>query len=432
MTTRRRNQLILAAVYFLCHGALFLFDLRHPAAFLTGDRAGDRIAAMTSLLAGQRSVAGALVHNGAVGDYLGQLLPYALGGRIGVLLMQIALGFVAALSCHVLGTRILKSETYGLAAALITIVLPGSLLNTHTLTSEAVANPLIVIGMTLLCAYLDGARRTGALYAAALLLGAAALVRPQFLLLPVAVLPAMLTEKAQKTRLAAALLAGGIFFAPFAGGAAVNSLAQTLGHAPDAGRPPVTRNDMPYHLWSRANRMSAIAHFTLPQAEMADKAVSPAAFVSLAAAHPGAFARTIVSDTTNLVANPGTNALFVQYLGVFRTGRELTYWQEVRDRQGIVAMLRELLRLDAGFAWTFLASAVLWIAFLLLAMRGAIALRHGPSRTLLLCFVFYCLIVPFAAGAVRWSHRTPIDFALAIFAVAGFAFGTRKQSVGAN
>ena len=162
MTTRRRNQLVLAAVYFLCHGALFLFDLRHPAAFLTGDRAGDRISAMTSLLVGKPSVAAALAHNGAVGDYLGQLLPYALGGRIGVLLAQIALGLVAALSCHALGSRILRSESHGLAAALIMIVLTGSLLNTHTLTSEAVANPLIVIGMTLLCAPVSPRKSIGA------------------------------------------------------------------------------------------------------------------------------------------------------------------------------------------------------------------------------------------------------------------------------
>jgi hypothetical protein len=420
---------VLAGVYLLCHGALLLFDLHHPGAFLTGDRAAARVIAMTNLIAARPSLAGAAALNGPIGDYLGQLLPYALGGRIGVLLAQLALGLMATLSCQALGSRILKSETRGLAAGLIYLMLPGSLLDTHTLTSEAIANPLLVTGVALLGAYLDGARRTGALYVAALLLGAAALVRPQYLLLPVAILPALLAGSAPKTRIASAALAAAIFLGPVLVGAGVERLAQSLDHASDAGRAPVTRNDMPYHLWSRATRMSAIARFTLQPAENARQAISPTAFFSLAAAHPGAFSATLVSDATNLIANPGTNQLLVAYLGLFQTGRDLAYWQRVRDRDGLIAMSRALLALDPGFVWVLLGSTILWIGFLILALRGAIASPKGAMRTLLLGFVFYCLIVPFAAGVVRWTHRTPIDFALAIFAVAGLAAGPQLEIV---
>jgi hypothetical protein len=170
--------------------------------------------------------------------------------------------------------------------------------------------------------------------------------------------------------------------------------------------------------------MSQIGHFELPRDLAARHSMSPIQFAHLSASKPLLLIDTVASDGVNLMANPGTNQLFVQYLGLFQTGKDLTYWQTVRDERGTFYMFRQLLALDPQFVLVFLSSTIIWFALLAAATYTFIVLSirtssRSGSWQFVAGLIVYSLAVPFAAGSIRWTHRTPIDFVLAILSTLG-------------
>ena len=422
MTLRARNSLIVAGCYLLCHAAFFIFDLHHPDAILFGDRAAHRAIAIAGLVGGPTPVS-ALARNGPVGDYIAQAVMFAVAGRIGILVGQIALGLAGALFCQAFARGALKSDSAALATALVYIVLPESLDAPHTIVSEAVCNPLLIVGVTWLCAFLKDGDSSHALRPAALMLGLAALVRPQFLLLPVGLVPALRARNAPKLTFSSAAAAALLFYAPTVVGTAAVAVARSLDPSWQlATEDPDARNDIPYHLWSRATSMSAIGHFALPETAVRTRSLGIGAFVEITAQHPSALAGTLVADVEQLVIYPGRIQL-LSYTELFRSAMAASRWHTTPTiADGGPAPQRTALA--TAFGAITVASEALWLAFLCLAVVGAVTLsrgnaRAGPRWRFVAFFGVYSLIVPFAAGGVRWDHRTPVDFILATLACAG-------------
>lgn len=423
-----KNLMIVAAAYCACHGSLFIFDLMHPSSFLAGDRALARLATFSALLSPKLSFFAVLAANPGVGDYIFQLPFYAVGGRLGLILFQIAFGAIASAFSYLLALRTLGSELQALIAALIFMLLPGSLLTPHILVSESICNPFLIIGITLCClSFGNGCRTLPELCVAAFFLGCAAFVRPGFLLF----LPIMLVIVVPNIAPSRRWVASGALLAAFL---AMTGIGMGLSHvaSPDLrGGPGADANrTIPHYMWQRARRMAVVGDFALPERDMRDRSIPASEFVRIVTSHPDVFAETMGADVLTLVVNPGANQLFAEYLGAFRTEASFGELGRMRDSEGVGRVFGRLASRDPAFAAVLVILTAAWVVVLSAGVIGmwAMSLRgRTPQWWLLASFTLYALAVPFLAGSVRWAHRTPTDFLLAIFAAAGISVALRSR-----
>jgi hypothetical protein len=420
----RAGGLFWICLLFLCvHGGLFLFDLSDPTAFLRGDRAVSRLDKIMAVLkaADLHSFQDATLNSGMPGDFLPHALLYRIGGPYFLIAFQIALQLSTLIITYLLAARITGSKTVALAAGLFFIVLPGSLMDPHLLTTEIWYKVLLMFGIALICYSMDSEGRifsTSSFCAGFIFLALASAVRPQGLLVPLVVAGCLAaTSKQNGPKIVAGTL---LSFAVFP----VSWMALRFLLVGEFGFGEYG-SDLPDNLGFRADRILGVPFGTTGK-------LSLLGLADIARSHPVAAINTIYSDLINLFLNPGVNHVFGYYLKMFDSVS--FYWVDLRDKSGLVGVVVEILRQNA----VFLVLLIVWMIIHLTVLSGALAVpllsvwsgvRLQPPVWIMIAVVATLMACSFASGWVRWDYRAGTEPILALLA-AYFWFGWRQSSLG--
>jgi hypothetical protein len=389
----------LLVLFGALHAGLLAYDLAHPGRFLLADRAGERIGVINAFRDAADRVAFIGAH-GIPGDWLPQGLLYLAGGQYFVIAVQAALALLSILWVRDIAGRAGLGERGAFAAAALYGLLPQTLVFPHQLATEALFDPLVILSFRL-------AAGTGAGAA----LGAATLIRPITIVWPLIV--AAVSEK-KFAYLAAA-------FAPVLGWM-LFVLAATGEFS--LGR---SSHDLGHNLYERMQRIAS----TLPEAERPAKrppgetSVRLGEYVAFTARHPVAAALHSARDMATLGVKSGIERLALDYFDAFPGTRAALQdsddgWRAQVERHGFLHAFAAMAASQPGVILVSAAGAVLFAAFMALAVAGAWHGRRNALLALLAGFVLYIFVTAQAVDAAQSRHRAPAEFALAILAVAGW------------
>ena len=375
------------------HAAMFVYDLRHPARFLNGDRALERIEVIKGFFENTNSLE-YLVSHGIPGDWLPHALLYLAGGQYLVIAVQVLLALLSVVWVRDIGLRLGLGERAAGAAALLYALLPHTLVFPHELASEGLFCPLVVLSFRL---------GTGA--AGGLALGAATLVRPLTALWPLLVF--------RKTYIAFALapLLAWMSFMFFATGEF--SMGRS-GH------------DLGNNLYFRMERMGADLQRPAGQTK-----ATVGEYLAFVAAHPALAAKHGLRDVAVMAGKSGIERVVIDYLDLYpQMKRELqdgdTGWRAQVEQHGAVAALGQIFREQPGLIVSSAIGAALFVVFMALAAWGAVCRIRGREWLLLAGFVVYIFATAQAVDAAHSRHRAPAEFALCLLAAAGWTALRRR------
>lgn len=437
---RRLDPFIMGLLAFVAalHAALTLLVPDMGAKFQLGDRAWDRSAKIDRLLgAGDLdAILAALFYNGPPGDYIIFVPAYALFGVPGVIIQNTILLLVGLWFLYLLGETYFSRPVARLASV-VYAVLPATLFHAQTLASEAICNPLLIVATWFAARMFSQAtpdKRDVILFGLASAVLCA--TRQIYLLFPVMVAGLMLLKAAKNLKpvdpIAVALA---LSFSLVAAWSAANLF--------NGGRYEVAPSfhGLESNLFLRAERMEAMGGFSLQPAVTKARALSPGAFLGVVSEQPARFAKTIVSDAINLAGNTGVSMVYGRYFGVFDLKEKgdagMFAWRDIRDRDGLIAMLLFMGRTAPLALAMNIVFVALWGAMLLVGAYGAARFLLDGSRDLAVRLLFagvplYVTVFTFVSGSVRWDHRSPIEFMIALFFAAGVyaLMGHRRSHLG--
>jgi len=419
---------VIFVAYFCVHGVLFYYDLGNPQAFLRGDRSTDRIARIGDFMSAPSDY-WALLGGPFPGDFAIQALLYRLGGQYLVIGTQIFLQFAIVAGVYLCTLR-LVGRTAALAGGLLLIAMPGALMNTHMLVTETWFSAFLALAVLFLCLSIEGEGRGKSgvyVFAGFVSLALAMCVRPQGALLPLTMaLALMAIMKRGRT--------------PVLVGAAMSYLIFPLSlmtfHFIANGEFGLGESDadLGTNLLLRANRILFNSYYEVGQK------LTISQFLGIAAAHPLATLNTYYADAVNLFLNPGSNHVFGFYLGLYKP-EDFRFWVGLLDRAGATGVIAQILRENLPFVATF----TIWMIIHVIVLSGlgvacVRALRERftvpPWVWLTLVAVGVYVVTAFAAGQLRWSHRTGIEPLLVMLAAWGFfsqassaKFAVKRQPV---
>jgi len=404
----------------LVHGALFVYDVRHPEAFLQGDRAGQRYQTILEFgEVGASELSSYLLEYGLPGDYLLHAVLYRLFGRLGLIFVQVGLAFVSVVLVHRIAERWTGRRTVADVAASAHAFLPHSLAFPHLLMSEALFNPLLILGIYLVVRGTDmggvGSRFT---WTGALLLGVASLVRVIGAMVPILLVPAVVSGvPAWRRRLGSGVGFVLIGLAPVL--LWMSFVWSGTGHF-SLGRSSFS---LPYNLAIRVDRMEARTSESLRSPETGDQGVTVGEYLEVVGSNPGAYWKIVRSDLINFWANPGVSKLVFNYLalgGDLRgEDRSLLGWRSVMDESGLWATVRHVWATAPFVTTVLLVSVTAWVGFLAFALPGAIRFARAdivalPWRLGMILMVgAFWLVNANISGIARSGHRSPVEFLLA-------------------
>lgn len=431
----RTNNWRWSAALSLCVLAMHLVIAMHlqgvDDSFLRGDRADLRMAKVQFLLHAERPEL--FMHSdaelaaaqqgplqraallGEAGDYLPHALLYAIGGAPLIVCLQLLLLLAA---CQMLMRAAQDSGLQAPAAAALALayaLLPGSLLQVHALVVEGLFVPLLC--MAIISLWWSGRDNWSGRYLAlgVVMLSLAVFVRVHLLLLPLLLAAAAWhfgprIRRRRSLWIAAALL-------PLVSWSLCTQMLQSHTRLEPVGA------GSNWHLNKRLDRMSDTVGADLNQRLADPSRPSFGEFLGIAADEPGAFAKTVVMDNANYIANPGVVYLMRQ-LDLTPAEHDPHYWADLRDADGIDGVIRGLWQWQPMFATGFLAMAVIWLGIVGLAglalMRQWLGRPAQPLNPLLLILcttlILYILASIQLAGQSRWSLRQPAEFALLLLA----------------
>lgn len=426
----------LVALSAAFHFALVAAIPQAAEKFMLGDRALDRTTKTQALL-GADSLTDAIANlftNGMPGDYILFTPAYALAGPKGVMVQSIIL-HLAAIYCLYYFARRHFGESVARIASVAYALLPASLFHPQAFVSENITDPFMIFSVAAFSEAIlgdDRSARTRLWLAAA---GTAVLVfvRNIFLLWPLVLAALLWLARPGGRRPGPGLV---MAFLAISYSLAIAWLAvSTVGERYYGPADPV--GGLASNLYLRAERMAATGGFDMAtelgethKSELASERMSPGAFLTLVARHPIEFAKSAVSDATNIVANPGVAMVAGRYFGAFdlkeQSYKDYNVWREARDQGGLLGVARLLWQTSPTGFLANIAGGVAWIAFLVLALLGVFTSwkeARAPWIVLLLLSAIPVYIVGIScltAGYTRWDHRSPAEFALAIFAAVGW------------
>lgn len=435
---------MLLAAFFALHVALAVWMPGAHTKFMLGDRAHDRLAKIEAVLdapADSGSLA-VMTAQGSPGDYIFLLPAYAAAGPDGVILQSILL-YLTAIACLFWLTRDTFGPASAKAATVLYALLPATIFHPHAFVSEAISNPLLIIGTYALAQVLRRADNGWTWTAVAgLLIGIVTFSRHVYILLPLitAALAWWSVSPVSRGRAIAASLIG-LGYLP-----AIMWTAIAI-TAPAASQSPASAGGLGANLQARAERVALIAAVPPPQAiveqqreglEGATMTITPKQFATFVAAHPLAYARSIVSDAVNILGNPGMAMVAGRFLGFFdlneKSEEDLSRWRKIRDEHGMFAVARELWRTSASALIINAVGMVAWVSVIGLALLGAIKAWLTPTSVdrpvcvmLVGLFVYVIAFNSIVAGYTRWDHRSGVEFVIAIFAGYAVASGALRQ-----
>lgn len=407
---------------FTAHIIMVFIYSGDTAVFLEADRASGRFKKILDLssASSREELVDVMLRHGNPGDFVVQGLIYSLFGSDGVVLFQIAL---QALSICILW-KLAKgyfSERVLFLSIFAYLLLPGTIYRPHVLASESLFVPLAIVAFYFMLTAIRQESRGHACHRSRLWGGVAcaiaAEVRNVFVLFP----PIFVLLHGARARTGGRALLCQLVFVGL-------SLSLVVGWivfaSVETGRFAFARSghDLGRNLFIRAERMADIGGYSL-RASLGDDAdrLSPAEFVSHVAAHPTSYLATLRSDSVNLVLNSGVNTVYGRFFGLFDTLQrdDLKRWRRIRDAQGWAEMVKIMIHERPQLFLLNLAGVFLWCIFSAISLVGLVSLLRTPElsgteRAFFLLFLLFGALTPFLAGSVRWDHRTPIEFLLAI------------------
>ena len=429
----RRSLWLIVLIFVAVHGLLIVHDLTTADAFLQGDRAGIRLEKILYLLRGWdaenpfqyltvdsehgSSFVERLVELGSPGDYVLHAALYGLGGSTAVIAVQLVLALLSTLCVFWLAGLVGLTRRIAVIAAIVYALLPGSLMQPHTLVSEALYNPLVVIALTLIVRNVEADFRNDLFCLALALLAVAIFVRLQLLLFPLVLAAILVCSDRSRTlgRTAPILLI--CFVLPLAW------MLLLYGQTGEVSMGS-SDNSLGRNLFETSRRLAAIGGFPFDPSAYPSEEMPLSVFASAVVEHPAPYVRMKASDVANQFLNPGVNAFAGHYLGVLDTAQDWTYWKQIRDKEGLWGLIREIVRWGPAFALTFLGAVVVWGLFLACMAVGLIVFLRADrpsaaSKAILLGYLAYGAAIVHVSSGVRWTHRTSIEFVMVLLFAAG-------------
>lgn len=477
-----RDRLKFILVYLaILHALLFAYDLSHPGPFLNADRATTRLAAVTGVMEAFGDIeetARFLSDHGIIGDYLFHACAYALGGRLGVIFIQVVLTLLSAACLYRALILLNRSHTFAATATLIYAHLPHTLIFPHQLITEGLVSPLLVISFYWVARSVSeagGAQRpVGAgigrggvrrMVGAGLLAGLASVIRPVVALWAV-LIGVLILLFGRRRRLAPAVAVSFTALAPllvwmalmwgmtgeFTVGRSGYDLQANLGkriaamlrHVPETRRAEIVSRYLEDGESPRSGSTQRSEGWESQRATIAQ-------YFAFVGDYPAIFLRHLGRDVAVYVSKSGVNRIVLDYFEVAKEKTEQlqdprTGWRSVWERSGAVAALRHL----AAEYPRLLAVTVIGIVgfglFMVLVAIGAIrALRRLVLRlgsleerflwSVILMTPLYVLAVSQTTINVSSRNRAPAEFALTVLAVLGLSWlarGVRRRRVRAE
>jgi hypothetical protein len=388
----------LLALFGALHAGMFGYDLAHPDRFLLADRAGERIDVINAFRAAADPAAFVGTH-GIPGDWLPHALLYMAGGQYFVIAVQIVLVLLSIVWVRDVAERAGLGERAAFGAAALYGLLPQTLVFPHQLATEAIFDPLVILTFRLAVGPGSG-----------LALGLATLVRPITLAWPFIVAAFSRNKLVYLAAALAPVLAWMLFVLATTGEFSLGRSGHDLGH----------------NLYERMQRMGA----TLPEQERPEArprgqtTVRLGEYLAFAAAHPVAAAMHSARDFATLGVKSGIERLALDYFDAFPQTRAALQdsqdgWRARVEQQGFLHAFASLAASQPGVILVSGIGALLFAAFMALALLGAWSGRHDREILLLAGFALYIFVTAQAVDAAQSRHRAPAEFALAILAVAG-------------
>lgn len=430
---RRTRHLWFWVLLLVVHGTLFVYDVRHPEAILQGDRAAQRHQRILEFVELSPSEwPSYFLQHGLPGDYLPHAVLYGLFGRLGLILIQVGLAFLSVVLVHRIAARWTGRRTVADVAAAALAFLPHSLAFPHLLMSEALFNPLLILGVYLVVRGTDRQRVAGgSTWAGALIFGLASLIRVIGAMVPFLLAPAValgVTRWRRRIGVGAGFVLIGLapvllWMSFVRAGTGEFSLGQSS-------------FSLPYNLEVRVERMDVRTPESLAVDDTGTHGVTVGEYLEIVASNPGAYWKIVRSDLINFWANPGVSKLFFNYLslgGDLRgADRSLLGWRSVMDESGLRAAVWHVWTTAPLVATVLLVSVGAWGAFLVFALPGAIHFSRSEDvsvawriSTLLVVLAFW-LVNANISGIARSGHRSPVEFLLATaFAIGVVGFYER-------
>lgn len=423
--------LIAVLIIYIClHTLLFYYDLAHVEAIMEGDRTVQRmksVMAVMNSLGNSSSLMDALVARGVPGDYIFHSLAYLPYRSYSIIVIQVFLGLIAVVFVYKLAFLLFRSHTVATIAALSYIVLPGSLVQPHTLVTEAFYNPLLIIFLFYSVKYLLAGEIIN-LIIAALAASAASFIRLIFILYPVFFFLSILVVFREKRIKHAFAYLVSVLSIPFLWMSLYFSHTDQF----SMGKPA---SSLSLNFFLRVERMAGLdKSIDLDPVEF-PRAMGARAFLTFLSSHPASYIKTLRSDIFNIGLNTGVNTFAGRYLGLYTMPESTRYWKDIRDQQGISGSVIELFKWSPLLIIINVLASILWLGFLLFSFFGFILFLKDKRlsnivKFTVVSFPVYIISTQFIASTPRWSHRTPAEFVFAImFALAVVQFGKRLKGM---
>ncbi|MFO7305921.1 MAG: glycosyltransferase family 39 protein [Gammaproteobacteria bacterium] len=436
---RTHQPFLIAIAFALAHGILAAtVDGKDPELFLRADRAGERLNAIVGLLGTQSwlQLERYLASHGIIGDYAPHAVLYAVAGRLGVVIVQVALAILSGLCVHRLARVLGLSQRAAAVAMMLYLALPHTLVLPHQLATEALHVPLVVISTWSLAEVLLKPRAS-LLLLSALCLGAAILIRPIMLLWPLvttALLGLILRPRIAGVYAAIALLPT-LTWTSFIWSQTGEFGLGKSGHS------------MERNLYSRVDRIAA----TLPSSTRSyvqatylahpDRELSPATYIRFSLQHPFASLVHLGRDALNFFGKSGIERVTIDYLALHSDANSLQDprhgWRRHLEARGTLATVRYLSNTLGVVFIVSIVGAILMAGLLLLTLFGAVHLfRHRrkltlPQRltsTLLVLLIPYVFVFSQVIDAMQSRHRAPAEFAIVLLATVGASAWRRRSA----
>lgn len=408
------NFIIITIAFLLVHVSLFVFDVHDPEAILRGDRAGVRLHHITQLMQ-DADANWKLLHGAAPGDYLIHFLLYRISGPYLIIFAQILAEYIMLLFYYYVLARLVNQRSIALAASLVVVIMPGFLMNSHLLVTEAWSTSLLTMGILISClsaVAISGNKALFLFVTGLICISLAAFVRPQYML----TIFALAALHAATGRLKASHVIGAAVAA-----LAIYPVAFVVLHWHSTGLIELGASDadLGTNLANRVRRISAAGGADAGFGEKVDIST----FLSFAIAHPLGVAKTYINDAINIMLNPGANHVFVNYMSLFGKGDDWNSWSNTLDQKGVLAVLAQIIAKD----WMFVAVLALYGALQLFMVAGLclavwrVATGSPPIWFgIIVTVIVLNIAVAFSASPVRWSQRSGLEPLMAAAAILAF------------
>ena len=434
------TELMLLAYLTILHGLMFVYDLTHPHLFLNADRASTRIENIKhfiSLPPEHSPILDFVSSNGVPGDYFFQALLFQAGGQFLVIAGQVSLLLVSVLALYRLTLIVTHSRKLSLGAALLYAHLPASLVYAHLLCSEAIFDPLVVLGFYFIVRGYVHESNHGARDAAlsGTLFGVAALVRPVVAPWSLFLAPWLLLGKLPYRRVMLYLLMSLLPVVLWMSFVFSQTSKFSMGES---------FYDLGHNLYGRAR--TVFATMTTQSRDAAEtklafladdgrRVLSLRAYLKLVTMYPKEFLKHTARDGFVYFSKSSLEQLTVHYfhLGGDEASNDADTWRSQADTEGLwVASLRffkkhPFIVLSSIIAALFLICLwglfVLGASFVMLNKDKIFDLQQRTGLIALSAFPFFMFfMVALVSISVPSRYRAPTEFAICIIAAVGWYF----------